>query len=303
MGTPEIARAMLACILAKGYEVIGVVTQPDKKVGRKQILQSSPVKCLAQQHAIAIFQPVRIKEEYEKLLQLPMDLIVTCAYGQFIPDSLLQHPTYGSINVHASILPKLRGGAPIHKAIIQGDKETGVSIMRMVQKMDAGAVMACAKTKITQDDTMGTLYDRLADIGAQLLCDSMQQIFDGRAVFVEQNEADVSFAPIISKADEHIDFTQDVQRVYDHIRGLIPSPIGYAILCNKKVKFHRVRMLRDHQKHICGQMEGMVDNGIVIGAKDGCILVDEIQLEGKARSDAKSFMNGHGKQYVGEILQ
>ena len=148
MGTPDIAVSMLKQILADGYDVIGVVTQPDKKAGRKQELKMSEVKQCALQHNIPVYQPVRIKDDYKDLMMLGADLIVTCAYGQFIPSELLEAPTYGSINVHASLLPKLRGGAPIHKAIIYGEKETGMSIMRMVKAMDAGAVMAQCKVRI-----------------------------------------------------------------------------------------------------------------------------------------------------------
>lgn len=302
MGTPAIAVSMLERILNDGYEVIGVVTQPDKKVGRKQLIQMPPVKEVALRHDIPVYQPYKIKDDYAALMELPVDLIVTCAYGQFIPDELLQMPTYGSINVHASLLPKLRGGAPIHKAIINGDKESGISIMRMVAKMDAGAVMAQSHVAITQDDTMGSLYDKLAVSGADLLSASLPLLFEGKAVFVEQDEKQATFAWTIKKEEECIDFHQDVQKVYDHMRGLVPEPASHALINGKKVKFHRMRMKRDEAAHTPGEVLGLIDDGFAIAAENGIILIDEIQLEGKQKTDAKSFYNGSGKQFVGKVF-
>lgn len=302
MGTPAIAVAMLERLLQEEYHVIAVVTQPDKKVGRKQILQMPPVKELAIKHQIPVYQPRKIREEYASLMELDADLIVTCAYGQFIPDELLQYPTYGSINVHASLLPKLRGGAPIHKAIIYGEQETGVSIMRMVAKMDAGAVMSQCKVTITPTDTMGSLYEKLAIAGADLLSTSIPALLDGSAVFVEQEEEKATFAYTISKEEEFIDFDRPIQKVYDHVRGLIPQPVGYALMHGKKIKFHRVRMLQDNQSHTSGMVEGLIDGGYAIAARDGLLLVDELQLEGKTKTDAKSFFNGSGKQFVHQIF-
>ena len=210
MGTPDIAVSMLKQILADGYDVIGVVTQPDKKAGRKQELKMSEVKQCALQHNIPVYQPVRIQDDDKDLMMLGADLIVTCAYGQFIPSELLEAPTYGSINVHASLLPKLRGGAPIHKAIIYGEKETGMSIMRMVKAMDAGAVMAQCKVRIEETDTAGSLYDKLAEAGAKLLSESIVKIKEGKAVFVEQQEEKATFAYTISKEEEFISFDRDI---------------------------------------------------------------------------------------------
>lgn len=302
MGTPDIAVAMLERIIQDGYEVIGVVTQPDKKVGRKQVLQMPPVKEVALQHALPVYQPIKIKEDYEAFLTMDIDLIVTCAYGQFIPQRLLEYPSEGSINVHASLLPKLRGGAPIHKAIIEGHEETGMSIMRMVKKMDAGAVMAQCRVPITQDDTMGSLYAKLAKAGADLLSESMPKIFAHEANFCEQNEAEATFAYTISKEEEHVDFHQDIQTVYNHIRGLIPAPVAHGLVNGKKLKFHKVRMVRKETTHTPGEILGLMDGGYAIAAMHGLLLVDEIQLEGKAKLDAKTFYNGSGKQLVGSIV-
>lgn len=302
MGTPDIAVSMLKQILADGYDVIGVVTQPDKKAGRKQELKMSEVKQCALQHNIPVYQPVRIKDDYKDLMMLGADLIVTCAYGQFIPSELLEAPTYGSINVHASLLPKLRGGAPIHKAIIYGEKETGMSIMRMVKAMDAGAVMAQCKVRIEETDTAGSLYDKLAEAGAKLLSESIVKIKEGKAVFVEQEEEKATFAYTISKEEEFVSFDRDISKVYDHIRGLIPFPVGHGIINNKKVKFHKVRKVEKAIYSKPGEVLGLLDGGFAIAAVNGYVLIDEIQMEGKAKTDAKAFFNGAGKQLVGQCF-
>lgn len=302
MGTPDIAVSMLKQILADGYDVIGVVTQPDKKAGRKQELKMSEVKQCALQHNIPVYQPVRIKDDYKDLMMLGADLIVTCAYGQFIPSELLEAPTYGSINVHASLLPKLRGGAPIHKAIIYGEKETGMSIIRMVKAMDAGAVMAQCKVRIEETDTAGSLYDKLAEAGAKLLSESIVKIKEGKAVFVEQQEEKATFAYTISKEEEFISFDRDISKVYDHIRGLIPFPVGHGIINNKKVKFHKVRKVEKAIYSKPGEVLGLLDGGFAIAAVNGYVLIDEIQMEGKAKTDAKAFFNGAGKQLVGQCF-
>lgn len=303
MGTPNIAVSMLKQILKDGYEVCGVVTQPDKKVGRKQVIQMPPVKEVALEQGIPVLQPIKIAQDYEDILALHPDLIVTCAYGQFIPQKVLEAPTYGSINVHASLLPKLRGGAPIHKAIINGDTETGISIMRMVKKMDAGAVMAQCVVPISEDETNGTLYDKLAIAGAQLLSQSIPKLIDGTARFVEQDESLATFAYTITKEEEHVDFQKPLAEVYNHIRGLIPSPAGYAVVNGKKMKFHRARKLSKKHNREAGEIIGMMDQGLAVAVDGGYILLDELQMEGKARVEAKAFYNGAGKNLVGQKLQ
>lgn len=303
MGTPDIAVSMLERLWKDGYTIIGVVSQPDKKVGRKQVLQMPPVKEKALAYGIPVYQPIRIRDACEELCQLDIDLIVTCAYGQFIPTRLLEHPTYGSINVHASLLPKLRGGAPIHKAIMEGHKESGISIMRMVKQMDAGAVMAQCRVQIADEDTMGSLYDKLSIAGAQLLSESIPKILAGEAVFVEQKEEEATFAYTIQKEEEHLNLHQQVQRVYDHARGLIPNPCAYVLVDGKKLKFHKVRRQLGKRNAVCGEILGMVDGGFAIACEDGLLLVDELQMEGKSKMEAKVFFNGTGKQLLHHIAE
>ena len=229
MGTPPIARTMLERLVSEGYEIVGVLTQPDRRVGRKKQLQCSAVKEYALQQALPIWQPVRIRDDHEELLKVEMDLIVTCAYGQFVPQALLDHPRFGAVNLHASLLPKLRGAAPIQRAIMRGDKECGMSVMRMVKKMDAGAVMAQRALRIEEEDTSGTLFEKLAVLGADLMASSLPLIFAGEADFVEQDEEQVSFAPAITPQEERLDLCKGLDAVYDQARALIPQPLSSIV--------------------------------------------------------------------------
>lgn len=299
MGTPNIACSMLQQLIDDGYDVVGVVSQPDKKVGRKQELKMSEVKQLALSYDIPVFQPIKINEDYEQIKEWNPDLIVTCAYGQFIPQHILELPTYGSINVHASLLPKLRGGAPIHWAVIQGDKTTGMSIMRMVKKMDAGGVMAQRSVTIDELDTMGDVYEKLKICGASLLHDSIPNLLNGTAVFKEQDEAQATFGYNISKEEERIDFTKDINTIYNHMRGLIPFPVSYGICHGKKIKFHKVRKKEANHNLKVGELCGIMEDGYAIAVKGGYILLDELQIEGKAKVDAKAFANGQGRSWQG----
>lgn len=303
MGTPDIGRIMLEQLLQDGYCIVGVLTQPDRKVGRKQVLHMSSVKQAALSHGIPVYQPTKIRDEYKSLLDIPVDLIVTCAYGQFIPQEVLEYPTYGSINVHASLLPKLRGGAPIHKAILYGHTETGISIMRMVEKMDAGDVMAQCRVPIDDRDTTGTLFDKMAVAGAKLLSTSIPAIFDGSAVFVKQKEEDATFAYAITKEEEYISFHKGVKDVYNHIRALLPSPAGYSLLAGKKMKFHKVGMVDKTHAYQTGEVIGLVKEGLAVAAIDGIIIIEELQMEGKSIVHAKQFYNGAGKHMIGKVFQ
>lgn len=301
MGTPDIARVMLEALIAK-YDVVRVISQPDKRVGRKKEIQFSSVKQCALEHNIEVLQPASIKELSDQLSLFDVDLIVTCAYGQKIPMDILEKPKYGSINVHASLLPKLRGGAPIHYAIMQGHEESGISIMRMVERMDAGDVMSQVKVKIEKEDTTGTLYDKLADAGANLLIDSCEDIFNGKACFEPQNEDLATYAPTIKKEDEFVSFKRDVVTVYNHIRGLIPNPTGYTLFNDKKVKLHKVSYeLKQHQDEL-GLIKSIDKDGYHIACDGGYIILKELQLEGKKAMDAKSFASGSGKDWIGKYF-
>ena len=303
MGTPEFACGILSALMEHQYHVVGVVSQPDKKVGRKQILTPTPVKKLALAYHLPVYQPEHIKDIYEELKQLELDCIVTCAYGQFVPENILQLAKIRCINVHASLLPKYRGGAPIHKAIINGEKESGVSIMEMVKRMDAGGVCHVKKVDISEEDTMGSLHDKLMICGQQALLEVMDDILANKACFVSQDESQATFAWNISKEEEKIDFTKDGQAVYDHIRGLIPSPAGYAYLDGKKVKFHKVRLLHEKSMKSAGEIIGFEHDCLMVSLKEAILLIEMLQPEGKAKMSAKDFYNGHGKKLIGKKFE
>jgi len=299
MGTPEFAVKMLDVLVEEGFEVVAVVTQPDKPVGRRHEIQFSPVKIRALSYGFNVLQPIKIGESAELINALNADLIVTCAYGQFIPTRILEHPTFGAINVHASLLPQYRGGAPIHKAIIDGQKKTGISIMRMVKKMDAGDVMASSEVAITADDTVGTLHDKLQASAAELLRKSLPVLLSGNAVWQVQDETQATFAYNISKEQEFISFNRPAEVVYNHIRGLIPWPVGYGIIADKKIKFHKVAYHSDIIKGKPGEVLGLIDKAFAIQADDGILLLYELQLEGKGKANALDFYNGFGKSLLG----
>ena len=300
MGTPVFACGILQRLIDEGCNIVGVVSQPDKKVGRKQELQPTPIKQLAEKYRIPVLQPQRIKEEYEPILALKPDMIITCAYGQIVPQIVLDAPAYGCINVHASLLPRLRGGAPIHKAIIYGEAETGVSIMRMVKKMDAGPVCAVASLKISETDTTGTLHDKLMAVGADCLAEVLPKLFADEAIFIEQDESQATFAWNISKEEELIDFNRPAKAVYNHLRGLIPSPVGYALINGKKMKFHQVSLSLEKSDAACGTILGFDADSMKVAVDGGIIHIHQLQLEGKAKTSAREFYNGAGRSYIGK---
>ncbi|MGB7594718.1 MAG: methionyl-tRNA formyltransferase [Erysipelotrichaceae bacterium] len=299
MGTPEFAVKMLDVLVEVGMDVVAVVTQPDKPVGRRHEIQFSPVKIRALSYGFHVLQPIKIGESSDVINALDADLIVTCAYGQFIPSRILEHPTFGAINVHASLLPQYRGGAPIHKAIIDGQTKTGISIMRMVKKMDAGDVMARSEVDISHEDTVGTLHDKLQASAADLLRKSLPVLLNGNAVWEIQDETQATFAYNITKEQEFIAFNRPAADVYNHIRGLIPWPVGYGVVANKKIKFHQVALLPDKVLGKPGEVLGLIDGAFAVQALNGIILLRELQLEGKGKANALDFNNGFGKSLLG----
>ena len=230
MGTASFSSCVLKKLLETNYNVIAVVTQPDRLVGRKKVLTMPEVKEVALKHDILVYQPQSIKNDYQDLLALKPDLIITAAYGQMIPEAILNLPSLGCINVHASLLPKYRGGAPVHYAIINGEEVTGVTIMYMVKKMDAGNIISQEEVKIAPDETTGELYERLSNVGAKLLVETLPSIINKTNASIEQDENLVTYAPVISHEQEKIDFNQSVKQVYNHVRGLNPWPGAYLSL-------------------------------------------------------------------------
>ena len=291
MGTPDFSVLPLEKLI-KDYEVVGVVTQPDKMVGRKKEIKYSPVKEFALKNNLNILQPVKIKEDYQDILDLKPDIIITCAYGQIIPKELLEYPKYGCINTHASLLPKLRGGAPIHKAIIDGYDKTGVTIMYMDEKMDSGDIIYQEEVKIEDDDNAGSLFDKLSNLGSNMIIKILPSIIDGTNNRIKQNENEVTYAYNITSDEEKIDFNKSTKEVYNKIRGLYPWPVGYALLDNKKVKIYSSSIGDSKKEGSNGEIINRYKDSIGVKTNDGEILIKELQFEGKKRIFVKDYLNG-----------
>ena len=253
---------------------------------------------------IPVFQPENIKKEYQEILNLKPDLIVTCAYGQIIPKVLLDFPKYRSINVHASLLPKLRGGAPIHKAIINNYLRTGITIMYMVEKMDAGDIIAQKETIIETEDTTGTLHDRLSMMGKELLLETIPDLIQGKIHPIPQNEEEVTYAWNITREEEKIDFTKSTLDVYNQIRGLSPFPGAYAVLDSKIVKIYASRISSSFfTTRKDGEIGKIYEDGIGVSTKDGEIIITELQFEGKKKMKVKDFLHGYdGEKMIGKVF-
>lgn len=303
MGTPQFSCGILETLVEMGENVVAVVTQPDKKVGRKQEIQETPIKIKAKEFGIPVLQPIKIKESIEEVLAFKPDLIVTAAYGQLIPDAILNSPKYRCINVHASLLPKYRGGAPIHMAVINGEKETGITIMYMEKKMDSGDILTQKVLPIDIKDTTSDLFDKLEQVGKELLKETLPKLINGELTPIPQNEDDVTFAWNISKEQEFVSFNRPIMEVYNHIRGLISWPVGYGIIEGKKIKLHKVHYVEEKHHNKPGECIGLIDDAFVIACEGGFIYVDELQLEGKTKTLAKDFYHGNGKNYVGKFFE
>ena len=299
MGTASFSLAVLQMLLENQYHVVGVVTQPDRYVGRKKVLTMPDVKVEALKYDIPVIQPVRIKEDYQAILDLQPDLIITAAYGQIIPQALLDAPRLGCVNVHASLLPLYRGGAPVHQAIIDGQDKTGVTIMYMVKKMDAGDIISQKETPILQDDTVGILYDRLSDLGAKLLKETLPDILKGTNQRIPQDESLVTYAPTLSREDERIDWNLSAKQVYNKVRGTNPWPGSYTTYQGKTVKIWagQVHQCENAIKHHAHQDNGTIvkifKDAIGVKVNDGVYLITELQIEGKKRMSVKDYLNGH----------
>lgn len=303
MGTPEFAVPILEGLI-ENYHVVGVVSQPDKKIGRKQILSPTPVKICAINHQIKVLQPQDIKKDYQEIINLNPDIIITCAYGQIISKELLDYPKYGCINVHASLLPKLRGGAPIHKAILQGHNKTGITIMYMDVKMDSGDIISQVKTTIEEDDCLQTLQEKLSQLGKKHLLEVLPSIFNGINKRIKQNEEEVTYAYNIKREEEHIDFSKSSRDIYNRIRGLSKTPGAYAMLDSQVMKIYKSRFgEKEYQGKKDGEIVAIYKDGIGIKTKDGEIIITEIKPFGKKEMKVKDYLNGIKKEeLIGKIF-
>ena len=293
MGTPDIAATCLKKILADGFEVVGVYTQPDRPKGRGMKMVFSPVKEVALAAGIPVFQPENFREEetVEQLRELKPDVCAVVAYGRILPQKVLDVPTKGCVNIHASLLPQYRGSAPYQWAVLDGLKETGVTAQHMALKMDAGDIIDVAKTPIGENETAGELLDRLAVLGADLLSSVLTRFETGDVAGTAQNEDEVTFAPMLDKAMCPIDFTKTARQVHNHVRGLHPWPVATMELQGKKFKVHATAVVDGEGKP--GEILGLTKTGLVIACGEGAVEIRSLQAEGGKRMAAPDYFRGH----------
>ncbi|MDU0461865.1 methionyl-tRNA formyltransferase [Staphylococcus ureilyticus] len=304
MGTPDFSTKVLEMLIVE-HNVIAVVTQPDRPVGRKRKLTPPPVKQVAIEHAIPVYQPEKLSksEELEMLIDLNADLIVTAAFGQLLPQRLLDAPKLGAINVHASLLPKYRGGAPIHQAIIDGETQTGISIMYMAKKLDAGNIIAQKAIDIEPQDDVGVMHDKLSFLGAELLKETLPSIINGTNESIVQNENEATFASNIRREDEKIDWSEPAEVVYNHIRGLSPWPVAYTIMDGENLKVYASRIEKDKDGEPGTIIETTKKAIIVATGSSDAIALTEIQVAGKKRMPTANYLSGVQSTLVGKVLK
>ena len=294
MGTPDIAATCLQKILADGFEVVGVYTQPDRPKGRGMKLVASPVKEVALSAGIPVFQPENFREEetVEQLRALRPDICAVVAYGRILPQKVLDVPKFGCINIHASVLPKYRGSAPYQWAVLDGLTESGVTAMYLCREMDAGDLIDVSKTPIGENETAGELLDRLAELGADLLSKTLSRFArEGKVPAVPQNPDEVSYAPMLDKTMCPIDWNQTALQVHNHVRGLHPWPVATMVLQGKTFKVHDTRVVSGSGTP--GQILGLTKTGLVIACGEGAVEITSLQAEGGKRMAAPDYFRGH----------
>ena len=297
MGTPDFAVPPLAALVQNGYEVTAVVTQPDKPKGRGKTLLPTPVKEEAMKHDIPVYQPLKVREPefVETLKKLEPDMIIVAAFGQIIPKTILDMPKYGCLNIHASLLPKYRGAAPIQQAVIDGEKESGVTIMQMGGGLDTGDMISQAVVPLAEDETGGSLFDKLAEEGAALLIRTLPSIVDGTAVYTKQpEESPTPYAAMISKKMGLIDFSKSAVELERLVRGLNPWPSAYTFLNGKTLKVWKCAVeCAECGKEAPGTIIGVDKSGIHVVCGRDALILKEVQLEGKKRMETDAFLRGY----------
>ena len=303
MGTPTFSVPILEALI-ENTNVVLVVSQPDREKDRKGNLLPTPTKILAEKNNIEVYQPLKIREDYQKIIDLSPDIIITCAYGQIIPEALLNAPKYGCINVHGSLLPSLRGGAPIHHAIIDGLKETGITIMYMDKQMDSGDIINQKAIAILDEDNLDTLYEKMSYLGRDLLIETLPNIINGTNNRVKQDINKVTFGYNITKEEEKIDFSKSSKNIHNLIRGLSSIPGAYCILNDKRLKVYKSELTNNKSTKKPGTIDKIDKTGIYVNTIDNIIIFKDIKLEGKKRCLVSEFINGIKKEeYIGKVIK
>ena len=293
MGTPAISAYVLKAMVEDGYQIVGLIAQPDKPVGRKGELEKVPTKVVAESFNIPVFQPLKIRKEYEFVKELNPDIIITLAYGQIVPQGLLDIPKYGCLNLHGSLLPKYRGAAPIQYALINGDKVTGMTLMEMVKEMDAGKMYAKKEVVIDEEDNATSLFDKMAVAAKELILEKLPEYIDGKLPGIEQDEALVSYCPTIKPEEERLSLEYSTKQMLGWIKGLSDHPGAYLLLDGQKFKIYKAKIYSDTVTDEVGKIVIADKRGLVLQCRDGQLALLEVQKEGKKRMDYKSFLNGN----------
>lgn len=296
MGTPEIAAGILRCLIGSRHEVIGVVTQPDKAQGRGNKVEYSFVKKVALEYNIPVYQPVKASDPafVEQMRELAPDIICVAAYGQILKSDILELPKYRCVNVHASLLPKYRGASPIQWAVINGEEESGVTIMYMEKGLDTGDMILSKSVKLADDETAGSLHDKLMDIGGPLLLEALDLLEAGKAKPQKQNDAESTYVRILDKSIGNLDFNRPAVELERMIRGLNPWPCAFTYVKGKMLKLWKaeVAMIRAEESFVPGRIFSK-NKEIFIATKEGLLKILELQLEGKKRMSAKEYLCGN----------
>jgi len=297
MGTPEFAMPCLKALVENGHEVCGVVTQPDKPKGRGHKMVPTPVKAMALEYGLEVYQPETLKNNAfsDTLSQLDPEIIIVVAYGQILPEYILNYPKYGCINVHASILPKYRGAGPIQWCVINGETETGVTTMYMEKGLDTGDMLIKKTTPISKTETAGELHDRLCILGAEVMLETIDALEKGSVERVPQDDELSTYAPMISKETGRINWSDNADKILNLIRGTNPWPISHTLYKGEPLKIIRAEEGRDYDKDVkAGQIIGLCDKKLEVATGDGkTVLVCELQFAGSKRMSVESYLNGH----------
>lgn len=297
MGTPDFAVPVLEGLI-ENTNVIMVVTQPDKEVGRNHELVPTPIKKVAEEHNIPVYQPTKIRKEFDPVINAGADIIITCAYGQIIPEEILNAPRLGCINVHASLLPRLRGGAPLHHALIDGEEKTGVTIMYMDKTMDTGDIISTKEYIIKDTDNVGTIHDTLSPMGRDLLLETLPSIIEGTNKRIPQNHDEATFAWNIKREEEHIDFNRTAREVFNQVRGLNPWPKAHTIIDGVEIKVLECYISDIDSKFSSGTICDIKKDSIGICTKDKVVYITKVKPFGKKEMLALDYINGINKEKI-----
>lgn len=293
MGTPEISAYVFEQMILDGYHFVGLVAQPDHPVGRKGIIEKVPTKVIAEKYNIPVFQPIKIRKDFSFMDNLKVDLVITLAYGQIVPQGFLDIPRFGCLNLHGSLLPKLRGASPVQTSLINNEKVTGVTLMEMVAAMDAGRMYGKKEVVIEEDDNATSLFKKISEAAKDLVLELLPKYVDGELEGIPQNEEEVTFCSLIKPEQEKLDLSKDILEVYGYIRGLSDEPGAYLYLDNQKLKIFKARIANDLVNAEVGTIVQADKRGLLLQCQNGQLAILELQKEGKKRMDYKAFINGN----------